>query len=188
MDIDEALLDGEDRMIKTIADYEHFLKGVRTGEASIELLDSVHVDIPSYGGVVSLKSVALVTKQGSQMLIVKPFDPNTLKEIEKALQASDLGITPNNDGKIIRLAFPPMSEERRTQTVKMIKERLEQHKVALRNIRKDAMKHVDGNKGAAGVSEDALKQAKDDVQELTKQYETQLDELFEKKSKEVMTV
>jgi ribosome recycling factor len=188
MDIDEALLDGEDRMIKTVADYEHFLKGVRTGQASTEILDGIKADIPAYGGPVPLKSVALLTRQDARMLIVKPFDPKTIKEIEKALLASELGITPSNDGKVIRLAFPPLSEERRKQTVKLLKDRLEQHKVAIRNVRKDVMKHIDDNEGQPGVSEDRLKEAKDELQGLVKKYEAQLDGAFEKKSKEVMTV
>jgi ribosome recycling factor len=188
MDLDEATLDAEDRMIKTVADYEHFVKGVRTGQASVEVLDGIQANIPAFGGVVPLKSVAVVSKQDARMLIVKPFDPKTIKEIEKALQASEVGITPANDGKVIRLAFPPLSEERRKQTVKMLKDRLEQHKVALRNIRKDALKHVSENKGKAGVSEDAVKQSEDEVQNLTKKYEEQLDTAFDKKSKEVMTV
>jgi len=188
MDMDEALLDCEDRMIKTVADYDHFLKGVRTGQASVEILDGIQVDIPAYGGVVPLKSVAVVSKQDVRMLVVKPFDPKTIKEVEKAIQSSDVGITPNNDGKIIRLAFPPLSEERRKQTVKLLKERLEQHKVALRNIRKDTIKSLNENKGKPGVSEDALKKNEEEVQDLIKKFEKQLEEVFERKSKEVMTV
>lgn len=187
MTLDDVLLDAEDRMIKTNADYEHFLKGVRTGEASVEILDGVQADIPSFGGLVPLKSVAVVSKQGATMLAIKPFDPKTIKEIERAIMLSELGITPSNDGKVIRLAFPSMSQERREQTVKMIKERLEQHKIALRNVRKDSQKHIEGNKGEAGVSEDAIQKAKDDLQELIKTYEAQLDKSYEKKSKEVMT-
>jgi ribosome recycling factor len=188
MDMDEVLLECEDRMIKTVADYDHFLKGVRTGQASVEVLDGIQVDIPAYGGSVPLKSVAVLSKQDARMLVIKPFDPKTIKDVEKALQASDVGITPNSDGKIIRLAFPPLSEERRKQTVKLLKERLEQHKVALRNIRKDALKGLGENKGKPGVSEDALKKNEEEVQELIKKYEKQLGDAFEKKSKEVMTV
>lgn len=188
MDIDEALLEAEDKMIKTCADYDGFLKGVRTGQASVEVFDRVHVDIPAYGGIVPLKSVAVISRQDASMIIIKPFDPKTLKEIEKAISAADLGITPTNDGKILRCAFPAMSEERRKQTVKAIKERLEQHKISLRNERKDALKHIEENKGKAGVSEDAITKGKDDVQALVKQYEGQLDTAFDKKSKEIMTV
>ena len=97
-------------------------------------------------------------------------------------------ITPNNDGKIIRLAFPPMSEERRQQTVKALKDRLEQHKISIRNTRKDTIKHVEGTKGQSGVSEDTIESAKSEIQDLTKKYENQLDQGYEKKSKQIMTV
>ena len=188
MDLDEALMDGEERMINTAADFEHFLKTVRTGAASTEVLDGIHVDVPAFGGVVPLKSVALTTKQDAQMLVVKPFDPKTIKDIEKALSNADLGLSIGNDGKIIRLSFPPMSEERRKQTVKAVKERLEQHKVSLRNIRKDAIKHIEGNKGQPGVSEDAITKAKEEVQNLIKKFEAEIDLAFEKKSIEVMKI
>ncbi|MCW8131441.1 MAG: ribosome recycling factor [Planctomycetota bacterium] len=188
MDIDEALLEAEDKMIKTCADYDAFLKGVRTGQASIEVFDRVHVDIPAYGGIVPLKSVAVVSRQDATMIIIKPFDPKTLKEVEKAISIADLGVTTSNDGKILRCAFPAMSEERRKATVKQIKERLEQHKISLRNERKDALKHIEDNKGKPGISEDMVEKAKEDVQGLIKQYEGQLDTSFDKKSKEIMTV
>ncbi len=188
MDIDEALLDCEDRMIKAVADFERYMKGVRTGEASTEIVEGINVDIPAYGGVTNLKSVAVISKQDARMLVIKPFDPNTIKDIDKAIQKSDIGITPNNDGKIIRLAFPPMSEERRQQTVKALKERLEQHKVSIRNVRKDAIKQVDGAKGQSGVSEDNIEAAREEIQSLTKKYESQLDQGYEKKSKQIMTV
>ena len=188
MDIDEALLDCEERMGKTLADYDQFLKSIRTGQASADVLDGIQVNIPAYGGLVPLKSVAVISRPEARLLVVKPFDPKTMKEIEKGIQASELGITPINDGKVIRLAFPALSEERRTQTVKLLKERLEQHKVALRNIRKDALKHIGENKGKPGVSEDSLKQSEGEVQGLTRRHEGQLDAAFEKKSREVMTI
>jgi ribosome recycling factor len=188
MDIDEILLDSEDRMIKCVADYEAHLKGVRSGQASVEMVDHVHVDIPAYGGVVPLKSVALTTKADARMLVIKPFDPKTIKEIEKGINAANLGLNPMNDGKIIRLNFPPMSEENRKKQIKIIKDRLEQHKVTIRNIRHEALKHLKELKGKAGVSEDMEKKAETDVNDLTKKYEGELDQNFEKKSKEIMTV
>jgi ribosome recycling factor len=188
VDIDEILLDSEDRMIKCVTDYEAHLKSVRSGQASPEMVDHIHVDIPAYGGVVPLKSVALTTKADARMLIIKPFDPKTIKEIEKAINAANLGLTPNNDGKIIRLNFPPMSEENRKKQIKIIKDRLEQHKVTIRNIRHDALKSLKDIKGKSGVGEDAEKKAETDVNDLTKKYEGDLDSNFEKKSKEIMTV
>lgn len=188
MDIDEILLDAEDRMIKSVADFDSHLKGVRSGQASTEMVDHIHVDIPAFGGVVPIKSVAVIAKADARMLTIKPFDPKTIKEIEKSINAANLGLTPNNDGKIIRLNFPPMSEETRKKTIKLVKDRLEQHKVTIRNIRHEALKHLKELKGKSGVGEDAEKKAEADVNDLTKQYEGQLDSTFEKKSKEIMTV
>ncbi|HYF48000.1 MAG TPA: ribosome recycling factor [Planctomycetota bacterium] len=188
MDIDEILLDAEERMIKSVTDFDQHLKGVRSGQASTEMVEHVHVDIPAYGGVVPLNSVALITKADARMLVVKPFDPKTIKEIEKGINAANLGLTPSNDGKIIRLNFPPMSEENRKKTVKLIKERLEQHKVTIRKIRHDALNSLKEIKGKSGVGEDAEKKAEEEVNELTKKHEGMLDAHFEKKSKEVMTV
>lgn len=188
MDIDDILLDSEDRMTKCVADYDAHLKSVRSGQASPEMVEHVHVDIEAYGGIVPLKAVALTTRGDARMLIIKPFDPKTIKEIEKGISAANLGLTPMNDGKIIRLNFPPMSEENRKKTLKIIKDRLEQHKVTIRNIRHEALKHLKEIKGKSGVGEDAEKKAETDVNDLTKQYEGQLDARFEKKSVEIMTV
>jgi ribosome recycling factor len=188
MDLDDVLLEAEDSMDKCVADYEAHLKGVRTGQASVEMVEHVHVDIPAYGGVVPLRQVALITKSDMRMLTIKPFDPKTIKEIEKGILAANLGLTPMNDGKLIRLNFPPMSEENRKKTTKMIKDRMEQHKVTVRNLRHDAIKHIKDMKGKAGVSEDAQKKAEADINELTKAHEAKLEASFEKKSKEIMTV
>lgn len=188
MDLDEILLDAEDRMIKCVADYEAHLKSVRSGQASPEMVEHVHVDIPAYGGSVPLKQVALTTKADARMLAVKPFDPKTIKEIEKAIQSANLGLSVNNDGKLIRLSFPPMSEENRKKQIKLIKDRLEQHKITMRNTRHEALKNLKGLEKAAGFSEDAVKKAEAGVNDLTHKYEHQLDAQFEKKSKEIMTV
>ena len=187
MDIDDVLLEAEDRMDKCVADYAAHLKGVRTGQASTEMVEHVQVDIPAYGGVVALKQVALIAKADMRMLTIKPFDVKTIKDIEKGLQAANLGLTPMNDGKLIRLNFPPMSEENRKKAIKLIKDSMEQHKITLRNIRHDALKQLKDLK-SKGISEDAEKKAEADINELIKTHETQLAEHFEKKSKEIMTV
>jgi ribosome recycling factor len=188
MDIDEILLEAEDGMIKCVADFDQHLKSVRSGQASPEMVEHLQVDIPAYGGVVALNSVAVVTRGDARMLIIKPFDPKTIKEIEKAINQANMGLTPANDGKIIRLNFPPMSEENRKKQVKIIKERLEQHKITMRNVRHEALKALKEIKGKSGVGEDAEKKAEGDVNELTKKYEAQLDSHFDKKSKDIMTV
>ncbi|MCY3023057.1 MAG: ribosome recycling factor [Planctomycetota bacterium] len=186
MDIDEVLLDSEDRMIKCVADYDAHLKSVRTGQASTEMVEHVHINIPAYGGEVPLRQVALVAKQDLRMLVIKPFDPKTVKDIEKGLFAANLGLTPQSDGKVIRLSFPPLSEENRKKQIKTIKDRMEQHKVTLRTVRHDAVKQIKDQKGK--VSEDAQKAAEEEITSLIKKYEGQLEGHFDKKSKEVLTV
>lgn len=186
MDIDEILLDAEDRMIKCVADYDAHLKSVRTGQASTEMVEHVHVNIPEYGGEVPMRQVALVAKQDLRMVVVKPFNPKTIKEIEKGIFAANLGLTPQNDGKVIRLNFPPLSEENRKKQIKTIKDRMEQHKVTLRNVRHDGVKLIKDLKGK--VSEDDQKKAEEELNGLTRKYEGQLAGHFEKKSKEIMTV
>jgi len=188
MEIEEILLDAEERMIKSVADYDGHMRSVRSGQASIEMVDHLHVDIPAFGGVVPLKSVAITTKADARMLVIKPFDPKTIKEIEKAINQANMGLTPMNDGKIIRLNFPPMSEESRKKVIKIIKDRLEQHKVTIRNVRHDALKLLKDNKGKMGVGEDAEKKAEVEVNDLIKKYEGQLESHFERKSVEIMTV
>jgi ribosome recycling factor len=189
MDIDEILLDAEDRMIKCGADYDAHLKSVRSGQATSETIEHVHVVIPAYGDApLPLKNVALIAKADARMLTVKPFDVKTIKDIDRGMQAANLGLSITNDGKIIRIAFPPMSEENRKKQVKVIKDRLEQHKVTIRNIRHDALKALKGMEKSAGHSEDDVKKAEHDVNELTRQYEGSLDAAFERKSKEIMTV
>ncbi len=189
MDIDDILLDTEDRMSKSTADFDAYLKTVRSGQASIEAIEHVHIEVAAYGGEPApLKSLAVIAKADARMLTVKPFDPKTIKDIEKGFSAANLGLSINNDGKIIRVGFPPMSEENRKRQVKQIKERLEQHKVTIRNIRHEGQKALKAMEKGAGHSEDDVKKAEHGVNDLTKQYEGQLDSSFERKSQEVMTV
>jgi len=186
MDLDEILLDAEDRMIKCVADYDAHLKSVRTGQASTEMVEHVHVNIPAYGGEVPLRQVALVAKQDLRMLVIKPFDPKTVRDIEKGIFAANLGLTPQSDGKVIRLNFPPLSEENRKKQTKTIKDRMEQHKVTLRTIRHEGVKQIKELKGK--VSEDDQKKGEEEINTLTHKYEGQLEGHFGKKSKEIMTV
>lgn len=186
--IDEILFECEERMEKCIADFDAHLKSVRSGQATPEALEHIQTDIPAYGGMVPLKNVALVTRGDARMLIIKPFDPKTIKEIEKSINIANLGVTLNNDGKIIRVSFPPMSEETRKRQVKQIKERLETHKISIRQARQDAQKKLKDIKGKSGVGEDAEKKAESDVNDLTKKFEAILEQHFAKKEKEVMTV
>jgi ribosome recycling factor len=189
MDLDEILLDVEDRMIKCVADYEAQLKSVRSGQASAEMVEHVHVNVPAYGGEVPLKQVALTTRADLRMLLIKPFDIKIIKEIDKGLQAANLGLSIQSDGRVIRLIFPALTEETRKRQIKVIKDALEQHKITVRNARHDALKQLKPlEKGAEGVSEDAVKKSEAEVNDLTKKYEAQLEGHFERKSKEIMTV
>ncbi|HLX63556.1 MAG TPA: ribosome recycling factor [Planctomycetota bacterium] len=189
MDIDEILLDTEDRMIKCAADFDAHLKSMRSGQATAETIEHVHVHIPAYGDTpMPLKNVAVIAKADARMLTVKPFDAKTIKELEKGLQAANLGLNIGNDGKIIRVTFPPLSEETRKKQVKSMKDRLEQHKVSIRTIRHDGLKALKGMEKGPGHSEDEVKKAETTVNDLTKEYEGKLDAAFERKSKEIMTV
>lgn len=189
MDIDEILLETEDRMDKSCADFDAYLKTVRTGQAAPEALEHVYVEIAAYGGEPTpLKNVALISKGDARMLIVKPFDGKTIKDIEKGISAANLGLTLNNDGKIIRVNFPPLSEETRKKQVKQIKDRLEQHKITIRSLRHEGLKGLKGLEKGAGFSEDDVKKAETDVNDLTKAHEAKLESSFERKSQDIMTV
>ena len=188
MDIDEILLDSEDRMIKCVADYESHLKGVRSGQASVEMVDHVHVDIPAYGGVVPLKSVALTSKADARMLVIKPFDPKTIKEIEKGINAANLGLTPMNDGKIIRLPIPPLTEERRKDLVKKLHGVAENHRVAVRNIRRDGNEAVKKLLKDKKITEDDEKRALDEIQKMTDAHMQRIDQAAKSKEKEILEI
>jgi ribosome recycling factor len=159
------------------------LKGLRTGRASPALLDALRVEY--YGSATPIKQLASVSAPEPQQLLIKPFDANALKDIEKAIRGSDLGLSPDNDGKVIRLKIPAMSGEQRTKLAKKVKELAENAKVACRNVRRDANKHVETEEKAKTMSEDDAKKAKEKVQEVLKQYENKSDEIANAKTKEI---
>ncbi|QVL34657.1 ribosome recycling factor [Telmatocola sphagniphila] len=176
--------DTKDRMDKALDVLKNELKGLRTGRASPALLDSIRVDY--FGSPTPLKQLGNITAPEPTQLLIKPFDLNSLKDIEKAIRSSDLGLAPNNDGKVIRLQIPTMSGEQRTKMAKKIKEVAEHAKVSCRNIRRDANKHFDDGEKAKTMSEDDVKKGKDDIQNLLKLYEGKIDEIASTKTKEVM--
>src|SRR5438876_407906 len=141
MTSEEILFDAEERMEKAVSVFRDELRGLRTGRATPALVDSIRVEY--YGSPTPLKQMAQISTPDPQQILIRPFDHTVLKEIEKAIRSSDLGMTPNNDGKMIRLAVPPMSGEQRTKMVTRIKKSSEEAKVAIRNIRRDANKQVD---------------------------------------------
>src|SRR5215510_2145548 len=184
MTSDEILLDTEERMEKAVNVFRDELRGLRTGRATPALVDSLRVEY--YGSPTPLKQLATISTPDPQQIVIKPYDHSVLKDIEKAIRSSDLGMSPNNDGKIIRLTVPAMSGEQRQKMVTRIKKSAEEAKVACRNIRRDANKHFDAAEKAKEMTEDERDKGKEDVQTLLKRFEDQIDELAEKKTKEIM--
>lgn len=186
MPVDDILLDTEERMEKALEVFRDNLRGIRTGTANAGLVENVRVDY--YGSPTPLKQLAQIAVPDPSMIVIKPYDPSSIGEIEKAIQSSDIGIHPQNDGKVVRLSIPPLSEERRQQLVTRVKNLAEETRVAIRNVRRDANKQLEREEGESIITEDELHRAKDDVQELTDQYEDEVEETLEKKNEDIMRV
>lgn len=183
MTTDQIHKDCEERMEKATEVFRTELRGLRTGRATPALLDSIRVEY--YGQPTPIKQMAQVSTPEADQILVRPFDMSALKDIEKAIRASDLGLTPNNDGKMIRLKVPAMSGEQRQKMVARIKKLSEESKVACRNIRRDSNKHVESAEKAKTISEDDRDRAKEKIQTLLKSYEDKIEDLAQKKIKEV---
>jgi ribosome recycling factor len=181
---DEILFDTEERMEKAVTVFRDELRGLRTGRATPALVDSIRVEY--YGSPTPLKQIAQISTPDPQQILIRPFEASILKEIEKAIRSSDLGMSPNNDGKMIRLIVPAMSGEQRQKMVTRIKKSAEDAKVAIRNVRRDGNKHFDQAEKAKEMTEDERDHGKEEVQNLTKKYEDKVTELSDKKAKEVM--
>lgn len=181
---DEILLDTEERMEKAVDVLKHALAGIRTGRANPGLVDSLRVDV--YGSQSPIKQLASVAAPEPQQIVIRPFDPGTIKEIERAIQASDLGLNPMSDGRLIRINVPPLSTEVRRKLVGRIKELAEEARVAIRNVRRDGNKAADQSEKDKILSEDECATVKQEVQELTKQFEGRVNELAKAKEEEVM--
>ena len=184
MTSEEILFDGEERMEKAVEVLRDELRGLRTGRATPALVDSLRVEY--YGSPTPLKQLAQISTPDPQQIVIKPFDASCIKDVEKAIRASDLGLAPNSDGKIIRLTVPPMSGEQRQKMVARIKKLAEETKVAIRNIRRDANKHFDQAEKDKEMTEDDRDKGKEEVQALLKKFEDKAGELADKKSKEIM--
>jgi len=184
--IKEITNDTKLRMEHTIEDFRKKLTSVRTGRASTGLLDNIHVEY--YGSPMPLNQVATVHAVDAAMLTVQPFDPTMIGPIEKAIRTSDLGINPSNDGKLIRLPIPPLTEERRKQMVKGIHELAEEHKTAVRNIRRDANDKLKKALKDKQISEDEEKGGLEQIQKLTDQFITKITDLSKHKEDEIMKV
>jgi ribosome recycling factor len=184
MSAEEILLDAEDRMEKALARLKHDLAGIRTGRANPGLVDTLRVDV--YGSPTPLKGIATVGTPEPTQIVIRPFDPSTLKDIEKAIQTSGLGFNPQNDGRLIRINVPPLSTEVRRKLVSRIKELTEEAKVAIRNVRRDANKTADQEQKDKVLTEDDRDSVKEEVQNLTKKFEILAGTLADNKEVEVM--
>ena len=176
----------EDKMKKTISVLESEMKAVRAGRANPAILDKVTVEY--YGAPSALTTIANVSVPDARSILIQPWDASILAEIEKAILKSDIGITPNNDGKAIRLNFPPLTEERRKEIVKTIKKKGEDSKVAIRSIRRDAIDKLKDMKKKAEITEDDLKNGEKKMQDLTDRFTKEADKLAEAKQKEIMEI
>ena len=176
----------KEKMEKSVDSLASEYSTIRAGRANPHILDKISVDY--YGQPSSLQSVANISVAEARTLMIQPWEASLIKEIEKAILTADLGLTPNNDGEVIRLTFPELTEERRKELVKDVKKKGEGAKVAIRNIRRDANDMIKKQQKANEISEDEQKDAESEIQKLTDQYVSQVDQMIEEKSKEIMTV
>jgi ribosome recycling factor len=184
--IDELIDDAKRRMDKSVDATVHEFNTVRTGRASAGLLDRIHVDY--YGQRTPLKQLATINVPEPRMLTIQPFDPTTLKTIERAIQESDLGLTPSNDGRIVRLPIPQLTEERRKELVKVVRHLAEEGRVAIRNVRRDVMHDLKELVRDGEVGDDEERRAEERVQKLTNEHVTRVDELLKRKEEEILEV
>jgi ribosome recycling factor len=184
--IEEFLADCGRRMDASIEHTRQEFNSVRTGRASAALLDRITIDY--YGTPTPLKNMATISVPEPRMLTVQPFDPSQIRAVEKAIQESDLGLTPSNDGKLIRLPIPQLTEERRKDLVKVVRRSAEEGKVAVRNVRRDVMRHLEELVRTGDVGDDEERRAENQVQKLTDEHVKRIDELLKHKEAEIMEV
>ncbi len=182
--LDEIYQDTREGMAKSITSLENEFKRIRTGRASLSILDGIRVDY--YGTPTPLNQVASLSVPESRLIMIQPWDVSVIKEIEKAILKSDLGLTPSSDGKIIRITIPPLTEERRKELVKVINKISEDHKVAVRNIRRDANDMIRDLKKEGEISEDEAFKAQEKVQKITDEHIKRIDDINNKKEKEIL--
>ncbi|MGD9249959.1 MAG: ribosome recycling factor [Desulfobacterales bacterium] len=182
--LDDIYQDTRESMDKTIASLQSELSRVRTGRANLSLLDGIRVDY--YGTLTPLNQMASLSVPESRLITIQPWDATVIKEIEKAILKSDLGLTPSNDGKIIRIAIPPLTEERRKQLAKSVHKTCEEHKIAIRNLRRDANEMLKSLKKDGDISEDDAFKGQDQVQKITDEFVAQIDSIYKDKEKEIL--
>jgi len=184
--IEDFIGDATQRMDKSVeATHDHF-NSVRTGRAAPALLDRIQVEY--YGTPTPLKNMATINAPEPRLLTIQPFDPTSIKAIEKAIQESDLGLTPSNDGKLVRLPIPQLTEERRKELVKLVRHMAEEGRVAVRNVRRDAIKHLEELVRGGDVGDDDERAAEGRVQKLTDEHVAKIDDLLKRKEAEIMEV
>src|SRR5678815_4483000 len=186
MALDDFLLEAEEKMIKTEQVVVHEFSGVRTGKASAALVENILVEV--YGSQMRVRELAGITTPEARTLAIQPWDVNSLHPIEKAIQKSNLGLSPAIQGKIIRLFFPELSQERRQEFVKIIRKMAEDGRVAIRHVRRDAMEQLKKHGHDSGTTEDDVKHSEKELQKLTDEYIGKIDGHLEHKEKEIMTV
>ena len=186
MPMDEILFEAEEHMEKAFEHLKHEFRGLRTGRASTALVEYVKIDY--YGTPTDLRALASLTTPDAASILIKPFDPTSLKDIVRGLEEANLGINPQSDGKQIRMVLPPLSQERRQMLVGKIKEVAEHTRIALRNIRRDAKKHVDNEEKESLLTEDMAKKGHEEIQDLLKKFEGRIDDTVSSKTKEIMEV
>jgi ribosome recycling factor len=186
MAIDDILLEVEEKMEGAVEYLRKEFRGIRTGRASAGLVD--HIKVEYYGSPTDLRQLASISTPDAALIIIKPFDPSGIKDIERAIQAANIGITPNSDGKVIRLAVPSLSTERRNQIAGQLKKMAEASRVSIRNARRDANKHIELQQKENALSEDDANGGKESVNDLTKQYEAKVDEVLNSKTIEIQEV
>jgi ribosome recycling factor len=186
MSPDDILLEAEDKMIKTDQVVANEFAGVRTGKASTSLVENIIVEV--YGSQMRIRELAGITTPESRMLVIQPWDATSIQPIEKAIQKANLGLSPAVQGKLIRIAFPELSTERRQEFVKIIKKMAEDGRVAIRHVRRDALELLKKAKTSGGIGEEEVEHAEKEIQKLTDQYIAKIDGHITAKEKEIITV
>ena len=184
--IKELLEDAKRRMDKSVKAFQNEIAKVRTGRASVALVDSIKVDY--YGSLMPLNQMATITVADARLIVIQPWDPSAIGAIEKAIQRSDLGLSPTNDGKVIRLSVPPLTEERRKELVRLVRKMAEEARVAVRNIRRDTLDDLKELKKEGEISEDDFYRAQDQLQKITDKHISKIDKILEEKEKDIMTI
>jgi ribosome recycling factor len=184
--IEDLLDDAKRRMDKSVEATAHEFNGIRTGRASAALLDRIRVDY--YGQETPLNQLSTINVPEPRLLTIQPYDPSSIKAIERALQESDLGVTPANDGKIIRIPIPQLTEERRQELVKVVRHRAEEGRIAVRNVRRDCIHHLKDLVRDGDVGDDEERRAEEQAQKLTDEHVAKIDEILKRKEAEILEV